>query len=78
MKVTLEFDMGDVVIGMDEHRKLDLCLRAEAMHGLLLELDERLRTREKHVLLSIATLDEIGELRTWLFNEIQDRTIPWE
>lgn len=78
MRVTLEFDLGDVVIGMDEQRRLDLCLRAAEMHGLLRALDERLRTREKHALLSIATLNEIGELRTWLLNEIQDRTVPWE
>jgi hypothetical protein len=77
MKATLEFDL-DAVDGTDDRRRLDLCLRAETMHGLLRELDERLRTREKHTLLSLATLNEIHDLRTWIAREAHDREIPWE
>jgi hypothetical protein len=77
MKATLEFDL-DAVDDTGDRRRLDLCLRAETMHELLRELDERLRTRAQHTLLSLATINEIQEFRTWLEREAHDREIPWE
>jgi hypothetical protein len=78
MKVTLTFELVPGVEGFDERRRLDLVLRAEAMHALLCDLGERLRTRAKHGALSDDAVSEIDDLRDWLSDEMQERLIPWE
>jgi hypothetical protein len=78
MKVTLTFDLDSAVLAFDEQRRLDLVLRAEAMHALLCDLGERLRTRADHGGLSEDAAYEIDNLRDWLSDEMQERLIPWE
>jgi hypothetical protein len=77
MNVTMTFALhGDD--GLEEQRRLELCLKAEAMHGLLSEIDEHLRQRAKHGDLSDAALDEVEALRRWMLDGIRNLGIPWE